>query len=184
MVNKAVFLDRDGTMAENIGYCRSPEDFRLLSRTVEAVKLLNQHAFKLILITNQSGIGRGYFTEGALARIHRKMKEELAREGAYVDAIYYCPHHPDDDCDCRKPKPKLVLRAAKEHDIDLKRSFIVGDEPKDIELGRAVGCRTILVKTPPSISEETAKPDMVVADLYEAAQMICQWDDNVHRRSL
>ena len=172
MANRAVFIDRDGTIAENVGYCRSPEDFKLFPTMVKAIKLLKQHAFKVIVITNQSGIARGYLTEETLAQIHQKMKEELAKESAHVDAIYYCPHHPDDNCECRKPKPKLVLQAAKDHDLDLKRSFVVGDQHKDIELGKAVGCRTILIKTTPSTDDDIVKPDAVVTDLSKVAQAI------------
>jgi histidinol-phosphate phosphatase family protein len=172
MANKAVFLDRDGTMAKDVRYCSRPEDFALFPNTANAIKLLNEHGFKVIVITNQSGIARGYFTEETLARIHEKMKKELAQEGAFVDAIYYCPHHPANGCDCRKPKPKLVLQAAKEHNIDLEHSFIVGDLQMDVDLGRAVGCKTILVED--TLSGE-AKPDFMASDLLEAARTILRW---------
>ena len=94
MANRAVFLDRDGTMAKDVHYCSHPQDFELFPSTAKAVRLLNEHGFKVIVVTNQSGIARGYFTEETLAEIHQKMKEELAKEGAWVDAVYYCPHHP------------------------------------------------------------------------------------------
>jgi len=173
--NRAVFLDRDGTMAEDVHYCSRPEDFRLFPDTPKAIKLLNQHGFKVIIITNQSGIARGYFTEETLADIHRKMKDELAREGAHIDAIYYCPHHPDDNCDCRKPKPKLILQAAKEHQIDLKRSFVIGDLQMDVDLGRAVGCKTLLISRPSSPANEGIKADAVAPDLWQAARIILKW---------
>lgn len=172
MANRAVFLDRDGTVAEDVGYCSSPEDFRLFVTTVPAIKLLRQHGFRVIIVTNQSGIGRGYFTEEILAEIHRQMQAELSRGGASVDAIYYCPHHPDDSCQCRKPRPQLVLRAARDHDIDLGCSFVVGDQPGDIELGKAVGCRTLLIEDLPSTSDKKVNPDTTVADLLAAAQWI------------
>lgn len=171
MANQAVFLDRDGTIAKNINYCSRPEDFELLPHTAEAISLLNQHGFKVIVITNQSGIARGHFTEDMLAKIHDKMKGELAKEGAWVDAIYYCPHHPDDNCECRKPKPKLAIQAAKDHDIELKDSLVVGDLQMDIDLGKAIGCRTILVRTLP-VNDESPKSDIVVSDLLSAAQII------------
>ena len=95
---KAVFLDRDGTIAEDVPYCRRVEDFKLLENTPQGIKLLNEHGFKVVVITNQSGIARGYFTEEMLSQIHDKMRRELAKSGARVDAVYYCPHHPDDDC--------------------------------------------------------------------------------------
>ena len=173
MTNRAVFLDRDGTMAKDVNYCARPEDFELFPDTAKAIKLLHEHAFKVIVVTNQSGIARGYFTEETLAQIHEKMKEELAKEGAWVDDIYYCPHHPDDNCDCRKPKPKMVLQAAKEYDIDLKHSFVVGDLEIDIGLGKAVGCHTILISTNPGYDDQKQEtPDYITSDLYQAARWI------------
>ena len=171
MTNRAVFLDRDGTVAKNINYCSCPEDFELLPDTGKAIRLLNQHGFKVIVITNQSGIARGFFTKETLAKIHDKMEDELAKEEAWVDAIYYCPHHPDDNCKCRKPKPKLALQAAKDHNIELGSSFVVGDQPMDIDLGKAIGSRTILIGTAP-INMESPKPDIVVSDLLAAARVI------------
>jgi len=173
MANRAVFLDRDGTMAKDVSYCSCPEDFEIFPNTAKAIKLLNERGFKVIVITNQSGIARGYFAEETLKQIHEKMKSELAEKGAFVDAIYYCPHHPDDNCDCRKPKPKLVLQAKKDFDIDLERSFVVGDLDLDIELGRAVGCSTILISQNPEDDDLPKKaPDYTAADLYDAAQWI------------
>jgi histidinol-phosphate phosphatase family protein len=175
----AVFIDRDGTMAPDVHYCRRPEDFELFPNTAKAIRLLNEHGFKVIVITNQSGIARGYFTEDTLARIHDKMITELAKEGARVDAIYYCPHHPNDKCDCRKPKPKLVLQAAKEYNINLKRSFVVGDLEMDVDLGKAVGCKSILIKGSSSVSDEKMNPDAVASDLLEAAQIILAMEGSV-----
>ena len=174
-MNRAIFLDRDGTMAGDVHYCSRPEDFELFPNTAKAIGLLNQDGFKVIVVTNQSGIARGYFTEDTLAKIHRKMKGELAKEGAYVDAIYYCPHHPDDNCDCRKPKPKLVVQAAREHDIDLEHSFVVGDLQMDIDLGKIVGCPTILISDQSSVNNRQSKPDAIAPDLLEAAQVILEW---------
>lgn len=181
MVSQAVFLDRDGTIAEDVGYCCSPDDFKLFPGTVKAIRMLNKNDFKVILITNQSGIGRGYFTEETLTRIHDKMMEDFARLKVHVDDIYYCPHHPDDNCDCRKPKPKLVLQAAREHDIDLKRSFVIGDQMKDVELGKAVGCKTILIQAQPP-RNESVTPDAVVPDLLEAARVILELDNKSRNR--
>ncbi len=177
MNNRAVFLDRDGTMAEDVPYCRRPEDFELFPNTAKAVRLLNEHGFKVIVVTNQSGITRGYFTQETLGEIHQKMKQELYREGACVDEIYYCPHHPDDNCECRKPKPKLVFQAATEHDIDLDKSYVVGDLQMDIDLGRAVGCRTILIGDSPLVGGDKSMPDAVASDLLEAAHTILKWED-------
>jgi len=105
------------------------------------------------------------------------MKDELAKEGAYVDGIYYCPHHPDDNCECRKPKPKLVLQAVKEHDIDLKCSFVIGDLQMDIDLGKAAGCKTILVRNSLATGDKKAKPEAITSDLVEAAWAILKRGD-------
>ena len=124
MKNKAVFLDRDGTIARDVHYCRRVEDFELLPTVPEAIKLLNADGFRVVVITNQSGITRGYFTEETLARIHKKMEEELAEHGSRLDAIYYCPHHPDDGCECRKPKTALFQEASQQLDIGISLSLI------------------------------------------------------------
>lgn len=170
---KAVFLDRDGTIAIDAHYCSRVEDFKLLPTVPKAVKLLNDNGFKVVVITNQSGIARGYFTEETLAQIHQKMKDELAKHGARIDAIYYCPHHPDDGCDCRKPGTDLFRKAVLDLDIDTKTSYVVGDMQMDIDAGKALGCRTILVTTgpqPPAASSQL--PDHVASDLLDAAKWI------------
>lgn len=173
MGDSAVFLDRDGTMNKDVPYCRRPEDFQLFPATSRAVRLLNERGYKVIVITNQSGVARGYFTEEMLGLIHQEMLKQLAKENARIDAIYYCPHHPDDNCECRKPKPKMILQAARDHNIDLKRSFMVGDKAHDIALGQNVGCRTVLVPSDPAESEsESCSPDYIAPDLYEAALWI------------
>lgn len=177
MSNRAVFLDRDGTVAKDVSYCSRPEDFKLFLWTARAVKQLKGHGFKVIVVTNQSGVGRGYFTEETLIKIHNKMKKELAKEGAFVDGIYYCPHHPDDKCDCRKPKPGLIIWAAQENDIDLERSFVVGDLPFDIGLGKAAGTNTILVGHSPSDEAIALESDAIVPDLQAATQAILRWLD-------
>ena len=143
--NIAVFLDRDGTMAPDVPYCHRPEDLNLFPGVAEAVRRLNQAGFKVIVVTNQSGIARGYFTHETLADIHAKMERDLALAGARLDGIYYCPHHPDEGCDCRKPKPVMLFQAALDHGIDLANSYLVGDSSIDIQAGRAAGCRTVLV---------------------------------------
>lgn len=173
-MNRAVFFDRDGTIAHNAHYCRRPEDFKLFLGAAKAIRLLNEKGFKVIIVTNQSGIGRGYFDEVTLGKIHGKMKAELASQGAHVDGIYYCPHHPEDNCECRKPKPALVFQAARDFNIDLRHSFVVGDLQMDIDLGRAAGCRTILVGDTPSNSDGLS-PDAVVADLAAVPDVILGW---------
>jgi D,D-heptose 1,7-bisphosphate phosphatase len=175
-MKRAVFLDRDGTLARDIPYCSRPEDFELLPCAAESIKLFNEASFKVVIITNQSGIARGYFTEEMLENIHQKMRSDLAKYNARIDSIYFCPHHPDEGCDCRKPKPTLILRAAQEHDIDLTASFFIGDTPADIEAGHAAGCKTVIISH--ASHEEAAsegnavKPDFKCNNLQQASEWI------------
>ncbi|MBM3131523.1 MAG: D-glycero-beta-D-manno-heptose 1,7-bisphosphate 7-phosphatase [Chloroflexi bacterium] len=170
---RAVFLDRDGTMAEDIHYCRRVEDFHILPIVPEAVRALNENGFKVVVITNQSGIARGYFTEDVLARIHLKLQSELAQKGAKVDAIYYCPHHPDDGCECRKPEPGMFLRATADLLIDLVSSYMVGDTQGDIDAGKAAGCKTVLISTDPTAGHSISNPpDHVAENLGQAVKWI------------
>jgi len=169
MSKRAVFLDRDGTIAKDVHYCRRVEDFELLPTVPQAIRLLNENGFKVMVVTNQSGIARGYFTEETLGQIHQKMKDELAKYNAWVDAIYYCPHHPDDGCDCRKPKTTLFLKAAREFDVDLSRSYVVGDMQMDIDAGTALGCKTVLVTTGPDEGNSVVDPPTCVIDSLLAA---------------
>ncbi len=171
---RAVFLDRDDTIARDVPYCSRPEDLELLPGVGEGIRLLNESGFKVIIITNQSGIARGYFTEEMLGEIHQKMKDDLAKCGAHIDAIYYCPHHPDDGCDCRKPKPALAFQAAKEHHINLSRSFLIGDKLQDIEAGHFAGCKTVLispVETSETLLQGKVKPDFTARDFIQAVQL-------------
>jgi len=177
-MNRAVFFDRDGTIAKDVNYCRRPEDFVLFPEAAKVIKKLNKCGFKVIIITNQSGIARGYFDEEVLNRIHKKMQEELARKCAYIDGVYYCPHHPDDNCECRKPKPALVLQAARDLNIDLEQSFVVGDLQKDMELGKVAGCKTILIGGPSPTESDGVTPDAIVASLAAVSDAILGWGDN------
>jgi len=173
MTARAVFLDRDGTIARDAHYCRRREDFDILPTVPEAISLLNRDGFKVVVVTNQSGIARGYFNEETLAQIHHKMEQDLARGGARIDAIYYCPHHPEEGCGCRKPKTGLFRKAARELSIDLKRSYVVGDMPMDIDAGRALGCQTALVTTGPNNGQGVTRPPDYTADsLLEASEWI------------
>ena len=129
----------------------------------------------LVLVTNQSGVGRGFLGEARLDLIHQQLREFLKAEGIHLDGIYFCPHMPEDDCSCRKPRPGLIERAAKELDFDLQASFVVGDKPADIEMGRRVRATTFLVRTgysSESVSDPAVNPDYVVDDLWVAAQTI------------
>jgi len=139
--NKAVFIDRDDTIAKDVPYCSRPEDFELLPEVPEAISALNRNGYKVVVITNQSGIARGYFTEETLNLIHKKMIQDLNSKGAHIDGVYYCPHHPDDNCDCRKPKPKLIHLAAKDLNIDVSQSYMIGDKQLDMDFSRNAGCK-------------------------------------------
>ena len=139
----------------------------MLPGVAEGIKLLNEHGFKVVVVTNQSGIARGYFTVRMLARIHDKMQKELAKHGAHVDAIYYCPHHPDDKCECRKPKPKMVLQAAIDLDIDLSQSYVIGDSEMDVELAKRADCKAGI-----KISEIACTGDWVATSFRDAVNWI------------
>ncbi len=164
---KAVFLDCDGTINKYVGFLRDIDDFELLPGVAEAVRLINASGYLAIVVTNQPVIARGEVTIPQLQEIHNKMETLLGAEGAYLDAIYYCPHHPHKgyegevpelkiDCDCRKPKPGMLLKAAEEFNIDLSQSWMIGDGENDIKAGKAAGCRTALIGTDDYKQNETA----------------------------
>ena len=172
----AVFLDRDGTLIEDVGFLCTPSELRLLPGAARAVSLLREAGFLVVIVSNQSGIARGYLTEETLADIHEALRDELRAHGADVDAIYYCPHLPDGtvseysrECECRKPSPGMLLRAARDLGIDLSSSFAVGDSERDVLAGHNAGCRTILLGG--ETAEETVA-DARVRGLLEAAFMI------------
>ncbi len=143
---KAVFVDRDDTIARDVPYCSKPEDMHLFPGVGASIKKLNDAGYLVVVITNQSGIARGYFDEPMLKRIHEKMIADLGADGARLDGIYYCPHHPDDECSCRKPETGLLEKAVKDLGIDIRSSYVVGDAEHDMNLGKKAGCRTIQVK--------------------------------------
>lgn len=154
MKRAAVFLDRDGTMIEDVGYLSRHEDVRWFPYTVDAIRLLNRAGFLVCVTTNQSGIGQGYYTEETLQSIHAKMADHLERAGASVDAWFYCPHHPNaavevyrTTCACRKPEPGMIREACRRFDIDLSRSVVVGDKVIDVESATRAGASGILVRT-------------------------------------
>ncbi len=180
--NQAIFIDRDGTINEEVNYLDHPDQLRILPRCAAAIKKINQHDIKTIVITNQSGIARGYFTEKRLQEIHDRLKGLLAHEGAHLDGIYYCPHHPDDGCDCRKPASGMLKAAADEHGIELERSFVIGDQLSDIGLAHQVGAKGVLVLTGYGRAEcELHKdkwpkpPDYIAKDLYDAVEWILKF---------
>jgi D-glycero-D-manno-heptose 1,7-bisphosphate phosphatase len=141
----AVFLDRDGTVIHDVGYISDPELVELVPGAPEALAALKAHGYRLVLVSNQSGIGRGYFGCEDARAVHERMVAELERRGVELDDAHYCPHAPDEGCDCRKPRPGLLFRAARALDVDLGRSVMVGNRSVDVEAGRAAGCRTILL---------------------------------------
>lgn len=167
---KAIFLDRDGTINKYVGFLRDINDFELIDGVAEAIKEINRSGYLAVVVTNQPVIARGEVTYEELNEIHNKMETLLGNQGAYLDAIYYCPHHPDSgfdgevkelkfDCDCRKPKPGLLLKAAEELNIDLSKSWMIGDSKNDIMAGKNAGCKTAL------IGNENYKQDIMVDSL-------------------
>ena len=151
MANKAVFFDRDGTLNVEVHYLYRIEDFQWTEDAVAAIRYCNQKGWRVIVITNQSGVARGYYTEADVQRLHGWMNDDLAKYGAHIDAFYYCPHHPEGSvpeytgvCDCRKPKPGMLLQALAEYDIDKEQSFLVGDGKRDVEAAEAAGVKGYL----------------------------------------
>ncbi|MBL7124621.1 MAG: HAD family hydrolase [Dehalococcoidales bacterium] len=181
-MERAVFLDRDGTIIKDVGYLDDGSNIRVLPRVIEAIKLLNQNGFKVIVVTNQSGIARGYFTEEDVREINYKLKELLACEGAILDGIYYCPHHVNGiveeyrtTCYCRKPNPGMLEAAAGEFNLDLKSSFVIGDNLADIEAGHNARCTAILLRDKYSWHGKNGtkiKPDYIARDLYGAVKQV------------
>jgi D-glycero-D-manno-heptose 1,7-bisphosphate phosphatase len=173
--NRAVFLDRDGTVMEDSNYVGDIERVLVIPGAPAALKQLQDAGYKLFIITNQSGVGRGYFTREAVDQIHAHLDEHFGRSGVRFDRYYVCPHHPEDKCDCRKPKPKFLLDAAREYGLDLGHSFMIGDRTSDIQAGINAGAQTVLVLT--GVGRETqtrqdVKPDHVAENIEAAAAWI------------
>jgi D-glycero-D-manno-heptose 1,7-bisphosphate phosphatase len=182
----AVFIDRDGTISEEVGYINHPSRFRVFPYTASAIRHLNENGWLAIVVTNQAGVARGYFSEDMIKTVHAGMSAELEREGARLDAIYYCAHHPSVgeppyrfDCDCRKPKPGLISRAAIDLDIALNQSWMIGDRYSDIELARNAGLNSAFVLSGYGRGEWefqrgtwAHQPDLVAENLLEAVEHI------------
>src|SRR5262245_58881112 len=182
MQTAAVFIDKDGTLVEDVPYNVDPERIRLMPGAGAGLRALHTAGYRLVIVSNQSGVARGYFPEEALAPVEQRLRELLNAEGVPLAGFYYCPHHPEGAvpayavvCNCRKPAPGLIVRAAQEQEIDLARSWFLGDILDDVEAGRAAGCRTILIEnghetewvlTPPR------QPHYRAADLTGAANLI------------
>ncbi|MCK4377371.1 MAG: D-glycero-beta-D-manno-heptose 1,7-bisphosphate 7-phosphatase [Actinomycetia bacterium] len=185
-MNKAVFLDRDGVITkEPPYYAHRIDQLELIPKSANAIRLLNKSGFKVIVISNQSGVARGYYQEKDIQIYNNEMKRQLKEKDAYIDAIYYCPHYLEAmikkyriDCDCRKPKPGMLRQAEKDLNLNLKFSFLIGDKMSDIEAGYRAGCKTILVLTGQGNDElkkslkMKMKPNYISKDLYTAIQII------------
>ncbi|UKI29412.1 MAG: D-glycero-beta-D-manno-heptose 1,7-bisphosphate 7-phosphatase [Clostridium sp.] len=182
---KAVFLDRDGTINEYVGFLRKEEDFRLMPGVSEAIKKINNSGYLAIVVTNQPVIARGEVTEDELEEIHKKMETLLGLDGAYIDDIYYCPHHPDKgfegeipelkiECDCRKPKTGMLEKAAREHNIDLSSSIMIGDSTLDIKMAENAGMQSVLLKTGQKGEDGKyeVSPTLIAEDLNDAINKI------------
>jgi len=166
---RAVFLDRDGTLIEDIPYLNEPQRVRLLPRVAASLRTLKAHGFKLVLTSNQSGIGRGLISRDAAEAVHERFVELLANEGVELDGVFYCPHQPGAACSCRKPQPGMILEAAAVLDIRLADSFMVGNAASDVEAGLRAGCRTIFVG---DADGGAAAPDLRVATLADAVPFL------------
>lgn len=182
--NYAVFLDRDGTIIVGIDYLSSPDQVKLNTNAAEAIKKFNDMGYFVIIITNQSGVARGYFNEDKLKEINNELIRQLKTKCAKIDAVYYCPHLPDNllkdnekPCNCRKPKPSMIQEAAKKFNINLKHSIMVGDTPGDIMAGKNAGCKTALIDKGKEFYDykrdpESCHPDHVVKDLMDVAMLL------------
>ncbi len=175
----AIFLDRDGTINLEVNYLSSPDRLRLIDGAAEAINHFRAAGYVIIVVTNQSGVARGYFSAQTLEAIHEQLHAQLARHGARVDGVYTCPHHPDEACDCRKPNTRLFLQAAREHNIDLSKSFVIGDKETDILAAKNLNIPGILVRTGFGAEHSTRiaqwhgyQPAYVADDLLDAAQWL------------
>ena len=178
---KAVFIDRDGVINEDRHYVHRIEDFVLLPGVIKGLALLRDAGFRLIVVTNQAGIARGYYGENELNRLHDYLHEQLALQGVMLDGIYFCPHHPEGNvkelafkCECRKPSPGMLLQAAKDFDLDLVRSVLIGDKLTDLQAGQRAGVGRVVIVESGHLVEPAARlaADFVASDLLAAAQLI------------
>jgi D-glycero-D-manno-heptose 1,7-bisphosphate phosphatase len=178
---KAVFIDRDGVINEERNYVHRISDFVLLPGVVEGLTLLRNAGYRLIVVTNQAGIARGYYAQDEMDRLHDHMRELLAKHGVSLDAIYFCPHHPQGsiehlsiECNCRKPSPGMVVQASRDFDLNLATSVLIGDKLSDVQAGKRAGVgRTVLVESGhPLEPEDRLEANVVAADLHAAARML------------
>ncbi|MBI5031687.1 MAG: HAD family hydrolase [Chloroflexi bacterium] len=177
-----IFLDKDGTLIEDKPYNVEPSSMRLISGAAEGLRMLHDLGYRFIVVSNQSGVARGYFSESALERVEWRLRELFANLRIPLDGFYYCPHHPHGvipqyaiTCDCRKPAPGMLFRAAREHSIDLRHSWLIGDIFDDIEAGHRAGCRSILIDCENATAETPVRePDYRVNNLQQAAKRILE----------
>jgi D-glycero-D-manno-heptose 1,7-bisphosphate phosphatase len=191
MKKPAVFIDRDGTINEQMGYVNHVSRFRILPKVPQAIRMLNRHGFLVFVVSNQSGVAKGYYPLDLVSTLHQLLVSRIKEKKASIDGIFFCPHHPEGsvpefsrDCDCRKPKTGLIEQACRSFEIDLRRSFVVGDMCTDIELARRAGITGILVKTGYGLGEieytlpqRTAKPAHIAEDLLDAVHWILDHRD-------
>lgn len=177
-MRKAVFLDKDGTLVKNIPFNVDLSKIEILSKVIESLKALKEMGYLLIIVSNQSGIGRGYFTLSDFQESENYLIKLLNYEGVNIDGFYFCPHHPNEACDCRKPKAGMLRRASMEMDIDLKKSWMIGDILDDVEAGKKASCKTILLNSSETEWEinEKRTPDFICETLEDAAQIITIYD--------
>ncbi len=177
--SKAVFLDRDGTICEDVNYLSRPEQLEIFPFAAEAIRLLNENGFLVILITNQSGIARKFLDKNTLCEIHEKVVSELTEQNAKLDAIYFCPHNSVDNCACRKPKTGMIKQANEDFSIGLEASWMIGDKAIDVETGFNAGTKTVLVLTGygrKEIERIKKKPDLIAENLLEAVRKITNYE--------
>lgn len=170
-MRKAIFLDRDNTLIRDEGYFHDPEKVEFFPGVVEGLRELQSAGFLLIVVSNQSGISRGIFKESDAIAVHEKMNELLGCHNVKIQGFYYCPHVPDENCECRKPKPFLVFKGANEFKVDIPKSFFIGNDIKDMETGRAAGAKTVLISPP----ELTGSADLYAQDMKIAAKLIVNY---------
>jgi D-glycero-D-manno-heptose 1,7-bisphosphate phosphatase len=177
MSNRAVFLDRDGVLMKDARYLDHVDRVELIDGAPRALRRLQEAGFRLFVVTNQSGVGRGYYTREAVEETHTLLNRHFDAAGVHIERYYVCPHHPEDNCDCRKPKPKFLLEAGRDYGLDLSQSFMIGDRSSDIQCGRNAGTKTILVLTgagSETRQQSEVSPDEIVADIGAAAKWIIE----------
>lgn len=179
-MKKAIFMDRDGTINVDKDYVHKIEDFEFIKGSIDAIKLSNQHDYLVIIVTNQSGIGRGYYTKNDYHTLMEHMCNKVKKNGGTIDEYLCCPHAPEENCYCRKPNKGMIEYAVQRYDIDLKKSWVIGDRTSDIELGHNAGCKTILVKTGSAGKDKKQKvePTLIVEDVLDAVKKIITYEQH------